>query len=229
MRRLAMGAQVDTWPSWPALFGVSAIVMRPTALFLDLFVSITSFIQFFRGKHFKSSLFWSLAISSIPLSFIGGSIDVNAAIYKKTLGLLLIIPIVRFLFFRNIKDEEVKEFNRIISMIIGGCIGFVSGLLGIGGGVILAPVLILFKWADQKQTAAICALFIFVNAIAGLAGQLTHSIHLIDNMPIYIIIVLVGGVSGAYFGALRFRQIALRYILSVVLMLAAYKLLFSPG
>ena len=210
-----------------AIFSVAPEVMKPTALLLNLFVSLTSFIQFYRGKHFIWKLFLPLAIASIPMSFLGGMITLDASIYKKILGLLLIIPIIRFLFFNNVKPSDLRPSNPWISLIIGAAIGFLSGMIGIGGGIILSPILILLKWTDQKQTAAISALFIFVNSMAGLAGQLTKGIHFSPDMYAYVAIAFAGGLGGAYFGAIKFKQTILKNILAMVLMLASYKLLFT--
>ncbi|WP_276502355.1 sulfite exporter TauE/SafE family protein [Terrimonas pollutisoli] len=212
-----------------AIFGIAPDVMKPTALLLNLFVSLTSFIQFYRGQHFKWKLFLPFAIASIPMAYVGGLVTVDAVIYKKILGLLLIIPIIRFLFFRNITIDELKKPNIFLSLLIGAAIGLLSGLIGIGGGIILSPILLLLKWSDMKQTAAISALFIFVNSIAGLAGQLTKGIQFSNDMYWYVIIAFVGGICGAYFGSLRFRQDILKYMLAVVLMVAAYKLLFTTA
>jgi len=211
------------------IFGVAPEVMKPTALMLNLFVSLTSFIQFYRGKHFNWKIFLPFAIASIPMSFIGGSIMVDATVYKKILGLLLIIPIIRFLFFSNFDVRDTRKSNIYLSLLIGAIIGFLSGLIGIGGGIILSPILLLLKWTNQKQTAAISALFIFVNSLAGLAGQLTKGVHFTANMYTYVGIAFVGGLCGAYFGALRFKQSWLKNILAVVLMFAAYKLLFTKA
>jgi uncharacterized membrane protein YfcA len=210
-----------------AIFSITPEVMKPTALMLNLFVSLTSFIQYYRGRHFKWKVFFPLAVASIPMSFIGGLVVVDGTIYKKILGLLLIIPIVRFLIFKNPHIDETKKHSIILSIIIGGSIGLLSGMIGIGGGIILSPILLLLKWTDQKQTAAISALFIFVNSLAGLAGQLTKGIHFSANMYWYVIIAFAGGLGGAYFGALRFKQTILKNILASVLLLAAYKLLFT--
>lgn len=212
-----------------ALFGVAPIVMKPTALLLNLFVSLTSFIQFYRGGHFKWHTFWPFALASVPLSFLGGTIIVNGDVYKKILGLLLIVPVVRFFFFKNTDPKELKPANVALSLLIGGVIGFLSGLIGIGGGIILSPVLLLLKWTDQKQTAAISALFIFVNSVAGLAGQLTKGIHFTADMYGYVAVAFVGGLCGAYFGALKFPQTILKNVLACVLALAAYKLLFTTA
>lgn len=212
-----------------AIFSVAPDVMKPTALMLNLFVSLTSFIQFYRGGYFKWKLFLPFAIASIPLAFIGGLVTVDATVYKKILGLLLIIPIIRFLFFSNIQVNEIKKTNTTLSLFIGAGIGFLSGLIGIGGGIILSPVLLLLKWADMKQTAAISALFIFVNSLSGLAGQLTKGVHFSADMYMYVAIAFIGGVCGAYFGSLRFKQTILKYLLAVVLVMAAYKLLFTSA
>ncbi|TDH21461.1 sulfite exporter TauE/SafE family protein [Segetibacter sp. 3557_3] len=212
-----------------AIFSVTPEVMKPTALLLNLFVSLTSFIQFYRGKHFIRRIFLPLAIASIPMSFIGGLMVVQADVYKKILGLLLLIPIVRFLFFRNPEVHETKQPLLGLSLVIGGAIGLLSGMIGIGGGIILSPILLLLRWTDQKQTAAISALFIFVNSLAGLAGQLTKGISFTPHMFWYVLIAFAGGLGGAWFGALKFRQDLLKNILASVLLLAVYKLLFTQA
>jgi uncharacterized protein len=212
-----------------AIFSFTPEVMKPTALLLNLFVSLTSFIQFYRGGHFKFKLFLPFAIASVPMAYVGGLITVDTDIYKRILGVLLIIPIIRFLFFANIKVDEIKKSNFVLSLLIGGVIGFLSGLIGIGGGIILSPVLLLLKWANMKQTAAISALFIFVNSISGLAGQLTKGIHFSPDMYAYVAVAFAGGICGAYFGSLKFNQTVLKYLLALVLIMAAYKLLFTTA
>jgi len=212
-----------------ALFGTAPEVMKPTALLLNLFVSLTSFIQFYRGKHFNWKLFLPFAVASVPMAYVGGLITIDATVYKKILGLLLIIPIVRFLFFSNIKVEEIRKSNILLSLVLGAAIGFLSGLIGIGGGIILSPILLLLKWADMKQTAAISALFIFVNSLSGLAGQLSKGISFNPDMYTYVAIAFIGGLCGAYLGSIKFNQNILKYMLAVVLILAAYKLLFTTA
>lgn len=151
----------------------------------------------------------------------------EASLYKRILGMLLFIPVIRFLFFANIPDEELRKSNLSLSILIGSLIGFVSGLIGIGGGIILSPILLLLKWTNQKQTAAISALFIFVNSLSGLAGQLTKGINFSPDMLTYVAVALMGGLCGAYLGALKFNQIILKNTLAVVLMLAGWKLIFT--
>ncbi len=210
-----------------ALFSISTDVMKPTALLLNIFVSLISFLQFYRGGHFNLKLFLPFAIASVPAAYAGGIITVDAELYKRILGLLLLIPIARFLFFANIHVHEIRKSNTGISLLIGAAIGFLSGLIGIGGGIILSPVLLLLKWSDLKQTAAISALFIFVNSLSGLGGQLTKGIHFSPDMYAYVAVAFAGGVCGAYFGSLKFRQDILKYLLAMVLIVAAYKLIFT--
>ncbi len=210
-----------------AIFEMSKEVMRPTALLLNLFVSLTSFIQFYRGRHFISKIFWPLAAASVPMAYLGGRIDINPAAYKSVLGILLLIPVARFLFFPNIAVTAIKKSSPAISLLLGAVIGFVSGMIGIGGGIILSPVLLLLKWTDQKQTAAISALFIFVNSMAGLLGQLSKGINFNTQMIGYTAVAFTGGLLGAYFGAMKFNQQVLRIVLAIVLIFACYKLIFT--
>ncbi len=212
-----------------ALYSITPDVMKPTALLLNLFVSLTAFFQFYRGGHFIWKIFLPFALASVPLAFAGGLITIDPFIYKKILGLLLLIPIIRFLFFHTYLVTEPRRPDTFLSLFIGAAIGFLSGLIGIGGGILLSPVLLLLKWTDMKQTAAISALFIFVNSLSGLGGQFAKGIHFTANMYIYVVIAFAGGILGAYFGALRFRHIVLQYLLSVVLMVAAYKLLLTTA
>ena len=114
-------------------------------------------------------------------------------------------------------------------MLIGATIGYISGLIGIGGGIILSPALLLLKWTDMKQTAAISAAFIFVNSLSGLAGQLQKGISFSTDMYTYVALAFAGGVCGAYFGSLKFKQPVLQYLLAVVLIIASYKLLFTTA
>ena len=212
-----------------AIFDLAKEVMRPTALLLNLFVSLTSFIQFYRGKHFIFKIFLPLALASVPMAFIGGRITIDTGTYKIILGILLLVPIIRFLFFPNIPVAAIRKSNTGISVLLGAVIGFISGVIGIGGGIILSPLLLLLKWTDQKQTAAISALFIFVNSLSGLLGQWTKGIDFNANMIGYAGVAFVGGFCGAYFGAMKFNQNVLRILLALVLLFAAYKLIFTAA
>jgi len=212
-----------------ALYGVAPEEMKPTALVLNLFVSMTSFIQYYRGGYFLKKLFFPIAAASIPLAFVGGMITVEENVYKRILGILLLFPVIRFFFFKNVDDSELKTHNVSIAIITGGIVGLLSGMIGIGGGIILSPILLLLQWTNQKQTAAISAGFIFVNSVAGLGGMFTQGISFTGDMVMYIIVAFVGGLLGAYLGSKKFNQNVLKYVLATVLLLASYKLLFTKA
>jgi Predicted permeases len=211
-----------------ALFGATPDVMKPTALLLNLFVSLTSFTFYYRGHFFNRKLFVPLALTSVPMAFLGGSIAVQSDAYKKMLGVFLLIPVIRFLFFRDIQVDQTVSPKTAWLVLIGGLIGLLSGMLGIGGGVILSPVLLLLAWTDQKQAAAISALFIFVNSLSGLMGQLTQGIQFSTDMVAYVAIAFTGGLLGSYFGAMRFQHRTIKLLLALVLAVASFKL-FLPN
>jgi len=211
------------------LYDVAPEEMKPTALILNLFVSLTSFIQYYNRGYFLKKIFFPIACTSIPMAFIGGMINIDATLYKRILGFLLLFPILRFFFFKNIPDTNLKPCNLAIAMTTGGSIGLFSGMIGIGGGIILSPILLLLHWTNQKQTATISAAFIFVNSLAGLAGMLTQGIAITSDMAFYIITAFTGGILGAYLGAGKLHQNILKYILATVLTIASYKLLFTAA
>lgn len=207
-----------------AIFNLSMATMKPSALILNLFVSLTAFIQFYRKGHLKFSIFLPFALASVPLSFLGGLIDVDEGLYKKLLGAFLLLAVVRILFFDQIAIKRNKVPPYLISLFTGALIGFLSGLLGIGGGIILSPILLFFYGTDQKQTAAISALFIFVNSLAGLTGQVAKGVVLDPQIFWYVMVAFCGGLIGSFLGSSRLNQTTLKYILSLVLLLATYKL-----
>lgn len=209
-----------------ALAGIAPAEMKSSALLLNLFVSMIAFVQFFRGGYFKWKLFWPFALASIPLSFLGGMISIDAFIYKKILGVLLLIPVARF-FFIPFKEGHAAKASVPVSLAIGGGIGFLSGLIGIGGGILLSPLILLLKWADQKQTAAISALFIFVNSLSGLSGQWTKGMTIHSDRLIWVGIAVVGGSVGSWLGSKRFKQQGLQIVLAGVLLIASIKLLLT--
>jgi len=208
-----------------ALFSMTPEIMKPTALLLNIFVAGTAFVQFYRAGHFRAPVFWPIALASVPMAFVGGLLEVDGQVYRIVLGILLLVAAARFFFFRNIAVEEMRAPKPVVAVLIGGSIGYLSGLIGIGGGIILSPVLLLLKWTDQKQTAAISALFIFVNSVAGLGGQMTKGIHFSPDMLTLVAIALAGGLAGAYLGSFRYGQTALKHVLATVLLMASCKLL----
>ncbi len=208
-----------------ALFSMTPEIMKPTALILNLFVSLIAFIQFYKAKHFLWKLFVPLAITSVPMAFVGGMLTIEEDLYKKILGVVLLFAIIRFVGFRKSDFDNSRPHHTAIALMIGAGIGMLSGMIGIGGGIILTPVLILLRWTNLKQAAAISAIFIFVNSAAGLAGQFYQGLVITNNMLAFIMVALSGGILGSYFGAQKFDQLLLKKVLAGVLLIAVVKLL----
>jgi hypothetical protein len=210
-----------------AFFSFAPETMRPTALLLNIFVSLIAFIQYYRGGFFRWNLFWPFALASFPAAFIGGMITVDVGLYKKILAVLLLFSVVRLLGIQFKTAKFYVKQNVYIALLIGAIIGLFSGMIGIGGGIILSPIILLLHWADMKKTAAVSALFIFVNSIAGLTGLITNGFEYKTEMGWMIVLALIGGIAGSYFGANKFKNEFLNKILAVVLLLASIKLIFT--
>lgn len=208
-----------------ALFGFSTAVMKPTALLLNLMVSLVAFISFFKAKHFKQSLLWPLILGSIPFTYLGSVIHITDLFYKQLLGVVLLIAVWRLLFTKAAEPEYTNAKWYWLSLA-GALIGLVSGMIGMGGGILLSPLLLLMGWSGQKQTAAVTAIFIFLNSAVGMLVQFNKGFQLGSQIGVIIVFVGLGGIFGAYLGATRFRSIYMKYILSLVLVLAATKLFF---
>jgi len=210
-----------------ALFSFAPETMKPTALLLNLFVAGISFYYYYKEGFFNKKLFISFAISSIPLAFLGGTIDIDASIYKKILAVLLVFAILKMLNVFGKESDELKQVKLWQGLVLGGIIGFFSGLIGIGGGIILTPVILLLHWGKMKEAAAVSALFIWVNSASGLIGQLTMGIRLSSETFVLVGIALIGGVLGGYLGSKKINNQNLRYILVFVLVIACFKLFFT--
>ena len=209
-----------------ALFNFSPEFMRPSALVLNIFVASIALFSYTRSRHFRLKLLFPFIITSVPFAFIGGLITVNPKAYKIILGIFLIIAIVRMIYSQMNQNEELNQINKPLAYIIGIILGFLSGLIGIGGGIILSPVIILLKWGTMKETASVSAAFILVNSISGLTGQLSQGMQFAPEIGYMLASAIFGGLLGSYLGSYKITDKALKYALSAVLAFASYKLLF---
>jgi len=207
-----------------AIFAIAPSIMKQTALLLNLGVSLMSFIAFFRQGFFKWKLFWPFALGSIPAAFIGAKIPLTDSTYKQILGFCLLMAVIRMVW--QVKEEKSNALNPMIGVFIGGIIGLLSGMIGIGGGIILSPLLLLFRWASIKEAAAVSALFIFVNSVSGLAGLKTWIPIDQNQMMYWLIASLMGGFIGALWGSKIASNRKVKGILALVLIIASLKLWF---
>lgn len=209
-----------------ALLSVAPETSRPTALMLNIFVAIIATAQFYRAGYFEWRTFLSFAVTSVPFAFIGGLIQLPTSWHKKLLGVVLLFTAFRFL-WKFSTSGETKKVNLRLALIIGALMGLLSGLTGVGGGIFLTPLLLFANWAETRQAAGISAMFILVNSVAGLLG----SYSLIQNLPpdvwFWLAAAIAGGIIGSTLGSRYFAIITLRRILSVVLVIAGVKLIFT--
>ncbi len=208
-----------------AIFSFAPEIMKPTALLLNLFVAGIAFYHYYKAGYFKKKLFFSFAITSIPLAFLGGLWELDATLYKKILGVLLIFAILKMLNVFGRENSSLKNVKLWQGMVIGGIIGLFSGLIGIGGGIILTPVILLLHWGEMKEAAAVSALFIWVNSASGLIGQISSGVTISSQSFILVAIAMIGGFFGSYYGSKKFDSKLLRYMLAIVLSIASVKLL----
>lgn len=210
-----------------ALFNFAPEQIRPTALMLNMVVSLLAFLAYRKTVAFPTNLFLSLIIFSIPAAYLGGTILVDTILYKQILGMLLFFPILRFLNVFPIAKERVIQRVWWMAPILGVSIGFFSGLIGIGGGIILSPILLMLGWTSMKETAALSALFIFFNSVAAYIGADAVNISIDAKLWYLMPLTVAGGAIGAYLGAKRFNVNVVKYILTSVLFFAAIKLIWA--
>lgn len=208
-----------------SLLSFTTIEMKPIALILNIIVSIISFAFFYKQKHFDWKLFYPFAITSIPFSFLGSLFELKSKTYKIILAIILIVAILRMLGVLGEERKEIRILNFKMALLIGAFIGLVSGLLGIGGGIILSPIILILGWGNLQKTAAVSALFIFVNSISGLIGILTRGVQIPEKTIYIVFAVVVGGIIGGYYGSNKFKVVVLKYILALVLSIACIKLI----
>jgi uncharacterized membrane protein YfcA len=208
------------------LLNMPIATIKPVALMLNIAVSLIAFIQFYRSGFFNKKLFIPLAIASVPAAYAGGLLSIDAHVYKQLLGGLLFISAIRLAMPLKKEAIVIQHLNIVLVVMIGASIGFLSGMIGIGGGIILSPLLILVRYSDIKTTSGISALFIFVNSIAGLLGQMHQGIVFSSSMSVMIAVAIAGGLIGSYIGAKQLNVSLLKKVLSVVLFIASLKLVF---
>ncbi|MEP7213516.1 MAG: sulfite exporter TauE/SafE family protein [Acidobacteriota bacterium] len=207
-----------------ALVAVGPEVTRPAALVLNVFVASIAAFQFYRSGYFSWRTFLPFAATSIPFAFVGGMITLPTNVYKVVLGVVLVLAAIRLAW--NLKASiEPRDPNIAVALAIGAVIGLLSGLVGVGGGIFLTPVLLLMNWSETKKAAGVSAMFILVNSISGIAGNYANVLKLPANVWFWIAAAVIGGVIGSTLGAKRFDSLTLRRVLAVVLLFAGVKLI----
>lgn len=206
-----------------ALFGIEVSMMKPSALILNLFVSSIAFIAYYRAGHFRLRLLIPFVVTSIPAAFLGATLEVPPELYKKILGVCLLLAALRIL-VRARDDMDPRKLSVPLALAAGAVIGFFSGMIGIGGGIILSPLLLLTRWGRMKETAAASAAFIFLNSLAGISGHIVAGMEVSPGIALWIVVVVAGGLVGSWTGGFRLTAAQLKYLITAVLVIASIKL-----
>ena len=183
--------------------GVPYFIFPVIALSCNIIVVSGNCFNYIRAGNLNLRLLIPYLIGSIPLAFIGGSLPIEKWLFEILLFLVLTIAgILLLLNFRSYddKEERYRKVPIIISILIGGILGFISGVVGIGGGIFLSPILFLIKAGRPKHIVTTASLFILINSLLGIIGQLTKNVVLIEisNYWFLLLTVLVGGQLGNF-------------------------------
>lgn len=211
------------------LAGIAMLTLRPTALMCNIVVVIGGTYIFHQHKYLKIRPILPLIIASVPMAFIGGYWPIKEQLFSILLGASLFVAAILLWFHDHIgnKNYSVKKFSPTGYTFLGGSIGLLSGLVGIGGGIFLSPVLHFLRWSDSKTIAATASFFILVNSISGLLGQWSQNQFSIDfyfALPL-IIAVFIGGQIGSRISAKQLSPIMIKKITAILIMLVSIKIL----
>ena len=210
------------------IWGVPYTIFPIIALSCNIIVVSGNCFNYIRAGNLNLKLLIPYLIGSIPLSFIGGSINIEKQIFEILLFFVLLIAGCLLLINFNSYDDKDKSYKNIpyfTSITIGAILGFVSGIVGIGGGIFLSPILYLLKVARPKHIVTVASLFILINSIFGIAGQFTKEIYFEEIYSYFylLIAVLIGGQIGNYLNLKIFPTRILALITSILVIFVAIR------
>ena len=211
------------------LWGVPYFIFPIIALSCNIIVVSGNCINYIKAGHLNLKLLVPYLFGSIPLSFIGGSLAIEKDFFEVMLCVVLIIAGILLLFkFKSFdeKEEAIRKLPLIISVVIGGILGLISGVVGIGGGIFLSPILFLLRAGKPKHIVTTASLFILINSLSGIAGQLTKSTVLneIQNYWFLLLVVLIGGQIGNYLNLKIFPTRILALITAILVLFVAVRM-----
>lgn len=210
-----------------ALLSFPLLEIKSTSLLLNIIVAAIASYKFISTGYFDKKVFYSFAATSIPAAFVGGMVLLDPHIFKILAGLFLLVSAFSLIVkSKRINQDQTSEVNIYTALVIGAIIGFFSGLIGVGGGIFLSPLIILMGWTSLKKTSGVAALFILCNSIIGLTGHIYTNAFQVHSVQYWILAVVIGGYVGSYLGSSLYKNKILMGILFIVLVSAGIKFIF---
>ncbi|GAB4457834.1 MAG: sulfite exporter TauE/SafE family protein [Anaerolineales bacterium] len=207
-----------------SFFGIPANVMSSTALVMNIFVSTISFINYFRAGHFRPKLLIPFLITSIPAAFLGGTFKLTQQTYTSLLYAVLTYLALRMTLLPVLSDKSdwtPRPVPLWAALTSGAVIGLLSGMIGIGGGIFLSPLIILAGWGSSKQAAASAGAFIAINSLSGLIGRVSNGTFSFGEFGVPLLFIgVIGALIGSRLGAVKLSSANVRRALGVILILA---------
>lgn len=214
-----------------SLFLTDFYEIRSTALILNICVVSIGTLFYIKNRVFNLKKFWPFLVASIPLAYLGAQLRLSEASFFLILGTALILAGI-FMLLRFVKKKmDTKAFSNPNKVILGGGIGFLSGVSGIGGGIFLSPVLNLLKWANPRTVASLASVFILVNSISGLIGLNMSGTFTWNSELIWLLIVavVIGGSIGSYLSNKKFNLKFLGMLTSILVLYVGFRLILLHG
>ena len=214
------------------IWNIPYYIFPVIALLCNIIVVTGNSINYVKAGNHNFKLLLPFLIGSIPLAFFGGTLKINKEIFE--ILLFFVLSIAGLLLLINNKSYEdkniiIKKINLFFSVSIGSVLGFISGIVGIGGGIFLSPILFLLKADRPKNIATTASLFILVNSVSGILGQLTKEI-VFNEIKFYwplFLTVLIGGLFGNYLNLKIFSNRVLAVITSLLVIFVAFRMAFK--
>ena len=211
------------------LWGVPYFIFPIIALSCNIIVVSGNCFNYIKAGNLNLKLLIPYLFGSIPLAFVGGSLPVEKDLFEVMLCIVLIIAGILLLFKFKSFDEKEEVFRKIpviVSVMIGGILGFISGVAGIGGGIFLSPILFLLRAGKAKHIVTTASLFILINSLSGIAGQLTKAtvFNEIQNYWFLLLVVLIGGQIGNYLNLKIFPTRILALVTAVLVLFVAVRM-----
>lgn len=198
------------------------------ALICNLLVVTGGTYHFYKKGHISLPLVLPFVLSSVPMAYLGGLYRIEEQTFYLLLAISLFLSAIRLLIIPVKTEDELKNPSTMIALIAGATLGLLSGIVGIGGGIFLSPVLIQMGWARSKTAAAVASCFILVNSLAGLAGQFTknHSLaDVFDYFPLFIAVVLAGQIGSRLGSHHKFSPLWIQRGTALLILIASIRLL----